>query len=286
MPQVSNPKKCGKISQPTKCKFIEYEAQLSSDGEDYGSDTDESCEDAMDKEMENFIDDADESEHRERLPKISREEKVPCDDDYELVKEFVVKNTGQPLDKSTLGRKRVKPTSTSCVYADSDEDDIHTSDEDFISDDDEKPVASIAESCKKIRKYVSETLQPLGNVKDKTRQDKQDLKTSNPDPLISAPPGVKVSRKERTFAAMEQMIKQGSKPNLHRSGVSSTGNTGYSQPKKRMAPVFDQRSQVVPRVLPKKDKQSKYVGYVVNAKTKQVFYRDSHGNMIPRPNDL
>lgn len=137
-----------KSGKRKRCRFIDDQAceEDEKGREVRGRKNDEDGEDAPNEEDLAFINDEEEdsrsSEDKQRV-RISREEKELTEEDLELIQT----NAGiiAPRVVRAAGKrrfKRLERVQSSRVYKDSDEDDVHTSDEDFIESDSESSDAS------------------------------------------------------------------------------------------------------------------------------------------------
>ena len=163
-----------------RCKFIDDAAEESDDdksqrkrrrAKQIASDSEDgSGEDALTKEDREFVVDDHESED-EASPKvrISRKERRITRDDIDLVKE----NVGLKAPKYKHSKSR------SSVWKDSDEDDVHSSDEGFVVDDDEEDEASNGGNEEDEKEECNQESDADGSDREAERRDAFVLDSSN-----------------------------------------------------------------------------------------------------------
>lgn len=149
------------MPRPTKAsRFIDDDAEVS--GSDSGDEVEDDEETEADRKF--IVHGKVKSTKRERV-EITAEEKELCEDDFDLVREAVLGTTCKDVvEKDTKKHKK------GVVYKDSDEDDVHSSDADFIaSETDDEGIQKCEKDADKvvdtIRKFVAKQGLQLWNKK-------------------------------------------------------------------------------------------------------------------------
>lgn len=281
-----------KSGRVKRCKFIEYEAcEEDEDGREVrGGRNEEDGDDAPNAEDLAFINDEAESCSSEdkRKVRISRREKELTDDDLELIQT----NAGilPPRVVRTGGKRkfrRLERGASTKVYKDSDEDDVHTSDEDFIESDSDSSESSDASASASpasdagrkpvLRAIPLAALEPRVNEaiakadaffgSDKFWREEAERPADEPSDEEAMPPPPPPARAPAPPAAARGTAV------IFQKGFKSSVLAPAKPPK---PPA---KKPPAKRAAPKRPEwDADQPGYVYNRQTGQLMYRDAAGN--------
>ena len=244
-------------------------AEHSGSGTD-GGDGDGTSEEETAQDREFIDNDEQKPDRRQRLPKLTAEEKVVSEDELENLKDTCLAICKDPPEK---GKKKKK------VYADpSDEEDATLSDEAFISS------SSGEEDLRQTEAKAGEALKVFLKKQGLApKQSKAAISTGTSKAAVSVD-SHKAARKNAYENTLQFLRAKSSAQSA--ISVATGARVRPTESKREIAPVFlgckgKGKSKPAASKTPEKKKEP---GLYYNADTKEAYYRHADGRVSPRVN--